>query len=168
MPRIRSWQDLHLFRPDADARYKHINGLFTSAIDWPLIEAHVPDMLRVVLSVRAGRLPLSAILRRLATYSRKNRLYFAFRKLGRAIRTDFLLRYLGSVELRRAIGGATNKSELFNQYAQWVAFGSSGLAGIVDLHMLKIGNQLAWAGTAQQAAGSSEGFLIIRVLLQME
>ena len=128
MPRIRSWQDLHLFRPDADARYKHIDGLFTGAIDWPQIEAHVPDMLRVVLSVRAGRLLPSAILRRLATYSRKNRLYFAFRELGRAIRTDFLLRYLGSVELRRAIGAATNKSELFNRYAQWVAFGSSGLA----------------------------------------
>jgi len=128
MPRIRSWQDLHLFRPDVDARYEHIDGLFTGAIDWPQIEAHAPDMLRVVLSVRAGRLLPSAILRRLATYSRKNRLYFAFRELGRVIRTDFLLRYLGSVELRRAIGAATNKSELFNRYAQWVAFGSSGLA----------------------------------------
>jgi len=83
-------------------------------------------MLRVVLSVRAGRLLPSAILRRLATYSRKNRLYFAFRELSRVIRADFLLRYFGSVELRRAIGTATNKSELFNRYAQWVAFGSSG------------------------------------------
>jgi len=54
MPRIRSWQDLHLFRPDADARYKHIDGLFTATIDWPLIEAHVPDMLRVALSIRQG------------------------------------------------------------------------------------------------------------------
>jgi len=128
MPRIRSWQDLHLFRPDANARYQHIDGLFTGTINWPLIEAHVPDMLRVALSVRAGRLLPSAILRRLATYSRKNRLYFAFRELGRVIRTDFLLRYLGSIELRRAIGVATNKSELFNRYAQWVAFGSAGLA----------------------------------------
>src|SRR4051795_7351258 len=128
MPRIRSWQDLHLFRPDAEARYEHIDGLFTTAVDWALIEAHLPDMLRVVLSIRAGRLLPSAILRRLATYSRKNRLYFAFRELGRAIRTDFLLRYLSSVELRRVIQAATNKSELFNKYAQWVSFGSAGLA----------------------------------------
>jgi TnpA family transposase len=99
MPRIRSWQDLHLFRPDAGARYAHIDSLFTATIDWDLIEAHLPDMLRVVLSIRAGRLLPSAILRRLATYSRKNRLYFAFRELGRAIRTDFLLRYLSSIEL---------------------------------------------------------------------
>jgi TnpA family transposase len=128
MPRIRSWQDLHLFRPDAGARYAHIDSLFTATIDWDLIEAHLPDMLRVVLSIRAGRLLPSAILRRLATYSRKNRLYFAFRELGRAIRTDFLLRYLSSIELRRVIQAATNKSELFNRYAQWVSFGSSGLA----------------------------------------
>jgi TnpA family transposase len=127
MPRIRGWQDLHLFRPDAGTRYAHIDSLFTGAIDWQQIEAHLPDMLRVVLSVHAGRLLPSAILRRLATYSRKNRLYFAFRELGRAIRTDFLLRYLGSIELRRAIGAATNKSEHFNRYAQWVSFGSSGL-----------------------------------------
>ncbi len=128
MPRIRGWQDLHLFRPDAGTRYAHIDSLFTGAIDWQQIEAHLPDMLRVVLSVHAGRLLPSAILRRLATYSRKNRLYFAFRELGRAIRTDFLLRYLGSIELRCAIGAATNKSEHFNRYAQWVSFGSSGLA----------------------------------------
>jgi hypothetical protein len=44
------------------------------------------------------------------------------------IRTDFLLRYLSSVELRRTIHAATCKSELFNRYAQWVAFGSAGLA----------------------------------------
>ena len=44
-------------------------------------------MLRVELSIKAGRLLPSAILRRLGTYSRKNRLYFAFRELGRAIRT---------------------------------------------------------------------------------
>jgi TnpA family transposase len=132
MPRIRSWQDLHLFRPDAGARYAHIDSLFTALIDWDLIAAHLPDMLRVALSIRAGRLLPSAILRRLATYSRKNRLYFAFRELGRAIRTDFLLRYLSSIELRRVIQAATNKSEHFNRYAQWVSFGSSGLTTAVE------------------------------------
>ena len=115
MPRIRTWQDLHLFRPDANSRYEQIDSLFTATIDWPLIEAHAPNMLRVALSVRAGRLLSSAILRRLAIYSRKNRLYFAFQELGQAIRTDF--RYLGSIDLRRAIGAATNKSTLSNRYA---------------------------------------------------
>lgn len=84
-------------------------------------------MLRVALSIKAGRLLPSTILRRLGTYSRKNRLYFAFRELGRAVRTGFLLRYIGSVDLRRTIGAATNKSEHFNRHAQWAGFGGAGL-----------------------------------------
>ena len=115
-------------REHTAGHYEHIDGLFTATMDWALIEAHLPGMLRVALSIRAGRLLPSAILRRLATYSRKNRLHFAFRELGRAVRTDFLLRYLSPIELRRVIQAATNKSELFNKYAQWVSFGSAGLA----------------------------------------
>jgi len=127
MPRIRGWQDLHLFRPGAGHAYAHIDALFSGTIDWALITEHLPDMLRVALSIKAGRLLPSAILRRLGTYSRKNRLYFAFRELGRAVRTAFLLRYVGSVDLRRTIGAATNKSEHFNRYAQWAEFGGGGL-----------------------------------------
>jgi TnpA family transposase len=127
MPRIRNWKDLHLYRPDRNVRYEHIDNLFTATVDWALIESHLPDMLRVALSIKAGRLLPSAILRRLGTYSRKNRLYFAFRELGRVIRTSFLLRYIASADLRRLIGAATNKSEHFNRYAQWVSFGGSGL-----------------------------------------
>jgi hypothetical protein len=43
------------------------------------------------------------------------------------IRTIFLLRYLDSVDLRRTIHAATNKSEHFNLYSQWVSFGGNGL-----------------------------------------
>jgi len=51
----------------------------------------------------------STILRRLGSESTKNKLYFAFRELGRVIRTLFLLKYLNDPELRRAIHAATNK-----------------------------------------------------------
>jgi len=61
------------------------------------------DMLRVVLSIRAGRISASTLLRMLGTYSRKNRLYQAFQELGRVVRTAFLLRYLNDAELRRVI-----------------------------------------------------------------
>jgi hypothetical protein len=42
MPRIRSWQDLHMFRPDTVTHYEHIDSSFTASIDWKLIEAHPP------------------------------------------------------------------------------------------------------------------------------
>jgi TnpA family transposase len=87
----------------------------------------LPEMLRVALSIGAGRIRPSTILRRLATYSRKNKLYFAFRELGRVVRTAFLLDYKSNVELRRTIQTATNKSEAFNLFVQWVAFGGGRL-----------------------------------------
>lgn len=57
-------------------------------------------------------------------HSRKNKLYFAFRELGRVIRTLFLLDHTFDVELRQNIHAATNKSEEFNQFADWLTFAS--------------------------------------------
>lgn len=127
MPRIRNWKDLKLFRPDKDTRYEHIDSLFTDVIDWQLIETHYPDMLRVAMSIKAGQVTAATILRRLGTYSRKNKLYFAFQELGRVIRTMFLANYLSDVELRRTITATTNKCESYNGFTQWVAFGGGGV-----------------------------------------
>ena len=66
-------------------------------------------------------------MRRLGTASLKNKLYFAFRELGRVVRTTFLLDYIGSVELRRTIHAETNKTEEFNQFVKWLFFGGEGV-----------------------------------------
>lgn len=127
MPRIRNWKDLKFVRTSPDTKYQHIESLFSSDVDWQLIETHLPDMLRIALSIRAGKISASTILRRLGTYSRKNRLYNAFRELGQVVRTVFLLRYLSDASIRRTIQSATNKSEAFNGYTKWVAFGGNGI-----------------------------------------
>ncbi len=105
-----------------------LRRLFDDAIDWKLIETHLPDLLRVVLSIKAGRITASTLLRKLGTYSRKNKLYQAMRELGRVVRTEFLLRYLSDPELRRTIQAATNKSEAYNNFTQWLAFGDDLIA----------------------------------------
>lgn len=127
MPRIRNWKDLKLFRPSNDTQYKHIDALFTDTIDWDLIENHIPDLLRIVLSIKTGRVSASTILRRLGTYSRKNKLYAAFAELGRVTRTIFLLKYISDPELRSTISAATNKSEQFNDFIKWIRFGADGV-----------------------------------------
>ena len=78
-------------------------------------------------ATQEGLLTPSTILRRLGTYSRKNRLYHAFWELGRAIRTGFLLQYIADADLRATIQAALNKNESFNNFVQWVAFGSAGI-----------------------------------------
>jgi hypothetical protein len=109
MPRIRNIKDLVLYKADRRRKYKHIDSLCRQSIDWALIERHYLDMMRVAVSIKAGRMTPSTILRRLGSESTKNKLYFAFRELGRVIRTLFLLKYLDNPELRRTIHAATNK-----------------------------------------------------------
>ncbi|MFP4896618.1 Tn3 family transposase [Paraburkholderia sp. EG304] len=127
MPRIRNVKGLKFFKADRNRSYKNIDSLFRATVDWALIERHVPDMLRVAVSIKAGKMTPSTILRRLGSESLKNKLYFAFRELGRVIRTLFLLKYINDPELRRTIHAATNKSEQFNGFAQWLMFGGEGV-----------------------------------------
>ena len=122
LPRMRGIKNKVFFRPEKGASYEHIDELFTETINWKLIETHLKDMLRIVLSIKKGKVTPSTILRRLNSQSRKNKLYFAFRELGRAVRTIFLMDYTHDVELRKVIFAATNKSEEFNQFAAWAAF----------------------------------------------
>jgi TnpA family transposase len=132
MPRIRNWKDLKFFRPSKDARYRHIDGLFSDTIDWQLIQDHWPDLLQVALSVKAGTISSAQLLRRLGSYSRRNRLYQAFRELGRVVRTVFLLEYLSNARLREQITATTNKVEAYNGFAKWLNFGGQGVIDTLD------------------------------------
>jgi len=127
MPRIRNWKDMTLFRPDKNVTYEYIDSLFTGTINWKRIESGYRNMLQVVLSIRAGKLRPSMILRKLGNYSRKNQLYKDFRELGRVIRTIFLLRYTSDKDLRRKVTATTNKIESFHNFIAWLFFGGQGL-----------------------------------------
>jgi TnpA family transposase len=130
MPRIRNWKHLTLYVPTtrfAVEDIQHIRELFSEAIDGSLIKTHLPDMLRVALSISQGKVRSSTILRKLGTESRKNKLFVAFRELGRVVRTMFLLRFINEAELRRTINAATNIAEAWNGLSQWVAFGGDGV-----------------------------------------
>jgi hypothetical protein len=63
----------------------------------------------------------------LGSYSRKNRLYQAFRELGRAVRTIFLLEYISDRGLRREITACTNIVEGYNHFLDWIFFGKEGI-----------------------------------------
>jgi TnpA family transposase len=132
MPRIRNWKDYSFFRPGKNTRYKNIDSLFGDPINWKLIRTHWEDMMQVVLSIKAGKISSSLLLRKLGSYSRKNKLYYAFQELGRVIRTQFLLEYISDVELRETITEETNKVESYNGLSEWCSFGSKVLVASND------------------------------------
>lgn len=132
MPRIRNWKDLTFFKADKTCNYEHIESIFSDEIDWKLIETYLPDMLRVALSIKMGKITPSTILKRLSNYSKKNKLYQAFKELGRVERTCFLLQYISDINIRRTIQESTNKSEAFNGFIKWLFFGGEGVIGEND------------------------------------
>ena len=127
MPRIRNWQEYRFHRADPDVAYEHIDALFREDVKWDLIQTHWKDLMRVVLSIRAGKVAASTLLRRLGNDSRKNRLYHAFRALGSAVRTLFLLQYISDQELREQITASTNKVEAYNGFSKHFFFGGEGV-----------------------------------------
>jgi TnpA family transposase len=127
MPRIAKWKNLKIFKSDF-ASYKNIEPVFTKEkIDWELIRKHLFDMIRIAISIQEGKIMPSTILRRLGSYSRKNKLYFAFQELGKVIRSAYLLKYLRKPDLRRKVNHATTVSEAFNDFIQFVTFGNQGI-----------------------------------------
>jgi TnpA family transposase len=122
-PRIRNVKDLIFYQAEKKQKFKHIDALFSETIDWDLIETHWKDLMQVVLSIKAGKILPSTLLRKLGNYSRRNRLYFAFREVGRVIRTIFLLKYISDKEFREEINANTNKVEAYNGFSKWLNFG---------------------------------------------
>lgn len=88
--------------------------------------------MRVLLSIHKGKLLPSWLLQKRNTDSLKNKLYLAFRELGRVIRTMFLLEYVSDTQLRREVRAATTKIEAYNGFSQWITFGGDGILKFRD------------------------------------
>ncbi|MEV4250053.1 Tn3 family transposase [Streptosporangium canum] len=131
MPRIRNFKDLIFFRADSRLDYPHIDALFgdrgRGVVDWELIERHWRDLMQVAISISANRRSSATLMRRLRSNSRKNRIYKAFREVGRSVRTVALLHYLADPGLRSRVTAATNKVESYNGFSQWLGFGNNGV-----------------------------------------
>ncbi|MFU7548162.1 Tn3 family transposase, partial [Pseudomonas paraeruginosa] len=80
------------------------------------------------LSIQAGKISSPMLLRKLGSYSRRNKLYHAAQALGSVIRTIFLLNWIGSRELRQEVTANTNKIESYNGFSKWLSFGGDVIA----------------------------------------
>ncbi|ETX03647.1 MAG: hypothetical protein ETSY1_46580 (plasmid) [Candidatus Entotheonella factor] len=80
-------------------------------------------MMQVVLSIQAGQVLPSTLLKKLGVYSRQSSLYKAFSELGRVERTLFLLEYMSNTDMRQQIRAETTKIESYNAFTDWIAFG---------------------------------------------
>jgi hypothetical protein len=85
----------------------------TGGVIWDLITTHARDMVQVALSIQAGLVTPSMLLRKLGTYSRRNLLYRAFGEIaGTAANIAKALQ--PSDWKRLSIGGGTKGPRLYD------------------------------------------------------
>jgi TnpA family transposase len=84
------------------------------------------NLLRLACSIKLGICASSQILKRLNSYSKKNKLYLALRELGRIIKTNMILTYIDDSQLRQMIQKQLNIVEHSNRFSKAVRFGNGG------------------------------------------
>jgi TnpA family transposase len=119
-PRIPGLKHRRLYSFGKPSDYPTLEPMIAGRINVALIQAHWPEILRIVASIRTGTVTASLIMRQLASYPRQNGVAAALRELGRLERTLFTLDWINDPELRRATGQELNKGEARNSLARAV------------------------------------------------
>ena len=96
------------------------------ALDRGLIGAQWETILRRIVSLGQKHVTAAIVLRRLHSYSQHHPLYLALREVGRAGRTEFLLRCMDDQGLRKRIDDQPDKLDSPHSFARAVFYGQNG------------------------------------------
>lgn len=125
-PRIRDLKEKRLYTVPGVVVPPVLEPLIAGHVNTKAIRTHWQDILRVAISIKAGTVTASVILRKLAAYRRQNGLAFALRELGKLERTLFTLDWMQDPELRRRSHVGLNKGEQQNALRRAVFFNRLG------------------------------------------
>jgi TnpA family transposase len=127
MPRIRYWKKLRFYKAASQQYYRSIEALFSGTIKWNLIREHYWQFMQLAIAIQSGKLTPSAVLARLNSHSTRNHFCLALQELGKAVRTRFLLQWVGDQPLRSSVHKCTTKIERHHHFSKYLCFGGDGL-----------------------------------------
>ena len=120
----------------------------TRPINWDLIVQQYDEMVKYATALKQGTADPESILRRFTRNNVQHPTYRALAELGKAIKTLFLCRYLGSEPLRQEINDGLNVVENWNSANSFIFFGKGGEVAtnrledqelsVLALHLLQI------------------------------
>ncbi|HKX33419.1 MAG TPA: Tn3 family transposase, partial [Blastocatellia bacterium] len=110
-PRLRDLGAQQLYRIDGVEIQQPVKSLFKRKLRQELFLNQWDDLLRVAGSLKLGWVTASLLISKLHAMPKHNRLVKSLQEYGRLVKTNFILRYLGSEEFRRQINRQLNKGE---------------------------------------------------------
>lgn len=125
-PRIKDLPEQRLYRLEDHCEYHHIQSVFSGKINFRLIEEYWDEMLRLVASIKTGKVRASLIINKLSAASPRNKLFRALQELGRLVKTAYLAEYVRDPELRHRVQLGLNKGETLHSLARKLFFGQQG------------------------------------------
>lgn len=150
MPRLKRIKVQKLYRPytgQSDA-YPNLQPILTRPINWDLIRQQYDQMVKYATALRLGTAETEAILKRFSKNPFQHPTYQALMELGRAVKTIFLCKYLGSEEVRREVNEGLNVVERWNGVNDFIFYGKGGEfasnrlesqeLSVLSLHLLQI------------------------------
>ncbi|MBF0525575.1 MAG: transposase, partial [Deltaproteobacteria bacterium] len=149
MPRLKGIHRQKLYRPETGhpEAFPNLQRVLTRPINWELIEQQLDVMVKHTTALRLGMADAESILRRFTRTNIQHPTYKALVELGKAIKTIFLCRYLGSEEIRREVNEGLNMVESWNSTNGFIFYGKSGElstnrqenqeTGLLCLHLLQ-------------------------------
>jgi len=128
LPRLKAIASQKLYRPVSGQpeAYPNLQPILTQPINWALIRQQYDEMVKFATALRLGTAEPEAILRRFTRNNVKHPTYQALAELGKAVKTIFLCRYLGSEALRQEINEGLNVIENWNSANSFIFFGKGG------------------------------------------
>lgn len=150
LPRLKGIHAQKLYQPEAgnSNAFSNLQPVLTRPIDWNLISQQYDQMVKYATALRLGTADTESILRRFTRNNLQHPTYKALAELGKAVKTIFICRYLGSLELRREIHEGLNVIENWNSANSFIFFGKGGEfatnrledqeVSMLSLHLLQI------------------------------
>lgn len=136
-PRIKDLPEMRLWRLPNHTHYKHISSVFSGRINIELIRESWDDIIRLIASIKTGKVRASLIATKVAAAGHSSKLYRGIQELGRVFKTAHIAQYLFDELLRRRVLQGLNKGESIHSLAGDVRFVKKG-----ELRDLTLDDQL--------------------------
>lgn len=121
-PRIKNLEQQQLYYFEnievGSRKFKKINE--------KVILENYNEILRLIESIKCGKVKASLILQKINSYSRDNGVAKGLKEIGRILKTKYILEYFTDGNLRKEVQKMLNKGESINSVGRLIFFGKQG------------------------------------------